>query len=233
MEKVKTKHPFLIGVSDALPVALGLWPIGITLGVAAGSLGFLLRDMSAMSAIVYAGSAQFIGVDMLEKGATAATIITATFFINFRHFMMSSAYAPYLHGKSVWALLIVSFGITDETFAVGITRAKADPNGFGIAYLFGLEFTAWFSWLCATVLGILLGGFIPNFEKFGLSFALPAMFIGLIAMLAKTKTHLLVCLASGVLSLFLYLIGITNFNVIIAALVVSFAAVGVKYAIKR
>ncbi len=220
-------------MKDALPIVLGYLPIGLTLGVAAGKVGFLSRDMFAMSAIVFAGSAQFIGVDMLGKGVAAATIITTTFFVNFRHFMMSSAYAPYLHGKKLWALALVSFGITDESFAVGITKAKAGEEAFGVAYLLGLEFTAWFAWLSATCIGVLVGGLIPNYQQFGLDFALAGMFIGLIAIMAKTKAHLLVCLASGALSLALYIAGMTNFNVIIAAIVVSVAAVGVGYAVQR
>ena len=131
-----------------------------------------------MSAIVYAGSAQFIGVDMLGQGVTVATIITTTFFVNFRHFMMSSAYAPYLHGKRFEALLLVSFGITDESFAIGIAHAKSGAESFGIAYLLGLEFTAWFSWLSATCAGLLLGGLIPDYHLFGLSFACPPCLSG-------------------------------------------------------
>jgi len=116
---------------------------------------------------------------------------------------------------------------------MGITKAKAGADTFGIAYLLGLEFTAWFAWLTATCVGLLLGGMIPNTEQFGLDFALAGMFIGLIAMMAKTKWHLIVCLASGILSLLSYLAGFTHFNVIIAALLVSSAAVGVGYAVQR
>ena len=233
MEKLHRKHRFLTGAKDALPIVLGYLPIGMTLGVAAGKVGFVFRDMFSMSFIVYAGSAQFIGVDLLGKGVAAATVIATTFFVNFRHFMMSSAYAPYLHGKKLWSLALVSFGITDESFAIGITKAKEGADTFGIAYLLGLEFTAWFSWLFATCTGLLLGGMIPNTHQFGLDFALSGMFIGLIAVMSKTKWHLAVCLLSGVLSLLLYQIGFTNFNVIIAALLVSSAAVGVGYAFQR
>ena len=233
MKDRKDIRPFWVGVKDALPIVLGLWPIGLTLGVAAGKIGFLFSDMFGMSAIVYAGSAQFIGVDMLAQGAAAAAIIATTFFVNFRHFMMSSAYAPFLHGKSLWALALVSFGITDESFAIGIAKAKSGDKVFGIAYLLGLEFTAWFSWLCATCIGLLLGGLVPDYQKFGLDFALPAMFIGLIVLMAKTKAHVAVCLVSGAVSLFLNLAGFTQLNVIISAVVVSFAAVGVKYAFQR
>jgi len=226
------KNNFLIGVKDSLPIVLGYIPIGLTLGVAAREVGFLFMNMFSMSAIVFAGSSQFIGVDMIGAGASFATIIATTFFVNFRHFMMSSAYAPHLNGKKTWALAIVSFGITDESFAIGITKAKEKSESFGISYLLGLEYTAWLSWLISTCIGVLLGSLIPDYQSLGLDFALCAMFIGLIAAMVKSKMHLAVCILSGIISLVLYQVGMTNFNVIIAAVVVSCLAVGVDYARK-
>ena len=228
----RKKHHFLTGVKDSLPIVLGYLPIGLTLGVTAREAGLLFGDMFAMSSIVFAGSAQFIGVDMIRNGVAFVTIITTTFFVNFRHFMMSSAYAPHLYGKPTWALMLISFGITDESFAIGITKAETKSDDFGLSYLAGLEFTAWFSWLAATCTGVLIGSLIPDYQKFGLDFALYGMFIGLLAIMIKSKMHLLVCILSGVLSLILFQAGMTNFNVIVAALVISSLAVGVDYARK-
>ena len=229
---MRNKHYFLAGVKDSLPIVFGYLPIGLTLGVTAREAGLVFSDMFAMSSIVFAGSSQFIGVNMIRNGAAFITIIATTFFVNFRHFMMSSAYAPHLYGKPTWALMLISFGITDESFAIGITKAETDSADFGLNYLAGLEFTAWFSWLAATCTGVLIGSLIPNYQKFGLDFALYGMFIGLIAIMIKSKIHFLVCVLSGILSLILFQAGMTNFNVIIAALVISCLAVGVDYARK-
>jgi len=224
------KSNFLLGAKESLPIVLGYLPIGLTLGVTAREAGLVFSNMFAMSSIVFAGSAQFIGVNMIASGSAFITIITTTFFVNFRHFMMSSAYAPHLHGKPVWALMLIAFGITDESFAIGITKAESGSDQFGLSYLAGLEFTAWFSWLTATCLGVLIGSLIPDYQKLGLDFALYGMFIGLIAVMVKSKMHLFVCFLSGALSLALYKVGMTNFNVIISAVVVSCLAVGVNYA---
>ena len=227
-----SRKKFFIGAKDSLPIILGYLPIGITLGVTAREVGLLFSDMFSMSFIVFAGSSQFIGVDMIGAGASFITIIATTFFVNFRHFMMSSAYAPYFSGKKTIPLALVSFGITDESFAIGINKAKSDSEVFGITYLLGLESFAWFSWLLSTCLGLMLGSLIPSYETLGLDFALCAMFIGLIAAMIKSKSQLIVCILSGIISLFLYQLGLKNFNVIIAAVSVSCIAVGVKYANK-
>lgn len=84
--------------------------------------------------------------------------------------------------------------------------------------------------LTATCAGVLIGSLIPDYQKLGLDFALYGMFIGLIAVMVKSRMHLLVCILSGVLSLALYSVGFVHLNVIIAAVVVSCLAVGVNYA---
>lgn len=226
------RKSYLLGVEDAIPIVLGYLPIGITLGITAKQVGFFVADIWMMSTFVFAGSAQFIGVDMIGAGAAVLTIATTTFFVNFRHFMLSSAYAPYLHGEKTAKLIFVGALITDESFAVSINKVKKDHKKYNTTYLLALETTAWMSWIIATCLGVALGSFIPSYESLGLDFTLCAMFIGLIAAMITSKTHLIVCLASGITSLILLNLGLENFNVIIASIIVSCCAVGVKYATK-
>ena len=66
----------------------------------------------------------------------------------------------------------------------------------------------------------------PYFETFGLDFALPAMLIGLLALLIKTKRDLIVCVLAGVLTLFLNTTSLENFSVIISSVLVSLVLVG-------
>ena len=226
------KKSFFLGVKDAVPVVLGYIPIGITLGITAKQVGFFVSDMFLMLTFVFAGSSQFIGVNMIGAGATLLTITTTTFFVNFRHFMLSSAYAPYLHGEKTAKLIFVGALMTDESFAISIEKVKEDHEKYNTTYLLGLEITAWLTWITSTCLGVAIGSFIPSYQSLGLDFALSAMFIGLIAAMIKTKMHLVVCLLSGIISLILFNVGLTNFNVIIASIIVSCLAVGVKYANK-
>jgi 4-azaleucine resistance transporter AzlC len=227
------RNSFLVGVKDALPIFLGYLPLGLTLGITAKTIGFFFADMFAMSTVVFAGSSQFIGVDMIGKGVAFSTIIATTFFVNFRHFMLSGALAPYFQGEKTLKLIFVGAFITDESFAVCINNVKSDPVRYNTTYLLGVEITAYLSWLFSSCLGLTIGSFIPSYDSLGLDFALSAMFIGLIAAMVKSKTHLVVCLLSGIISLVLLTMGIKNFNVIIASILVSCAAVGVQYAGSR
>lgn len=229
---MQKKQSFLNGAKDSIPIMLGYIPIGLTLGIMAKDIGFSVPIMGAMSTIVYAGSAQFIAIDMISNGMSKMAIIITTFFINFRHFLMSSAYAPHFRNEKFSSLAILSFGITDESFSVGLNTAQNEPDRFNRHYMLGLHLTAQVTWILFSMLGIALGDIVNNYERFGLNFALPAMFIGLISLLLKNKIGVLICCLGGALSIVFLQFGLENWNVIFAALISCVTVVGIKYALK-
>lgn len=85
---------FLRGVGRAMPIVLGYVPIGLAFGVLAHEAGLTTGAVLGMSIIVFAGSSQFMAAAMLGAGAAFLPITIATFFINFRHFLMSAALSP-------------------------------------------------------------------------------------------------------------------------------------------
>jgi len=84
------------GMAAAWPICLGYAPIGLAFGVLAQKAGLTPLEIGLMSVIVFAGSSQFIAVSMLAAGASVFSIVTTTFIVNLRHFLMSSALAVYL-----------------------------------------------------------------------------------------------------------------------------------------
>ena len=214
-------------MKDSIPIVFGYAPLGLALGIMANSISFAWYDMLGMSTIVFAGSSQFIGVNMIGSGAAASAIIATAFFVNFRHFLMSTAYSPYFKDVKTSTLLILSFGITDESFAVGINKLKHEPENTTPAYIIALNTTAYISWITFTVIGLFLGNAIPDYERLGLGFALNAMFIGLIALMISDKKSILICVLSGIVSVLLFLAGVQSWNVIIGALISCIAVVGI------
>ena len=162
----------------ALPVLLGYLAIGFAFGVLARTAGLSVAEIGLMSLLVYAGSAQFIGVGMLSAGASASAIISTTLLVNLRHLLMSTALVPSLRRNSVGRNALLAYGITDETFAVNAALLQgraADPR-----FVAGLHVTAQSSWVAASLAGALLGQMLQNTPALGLDFALPAMFVGLL-----------------------------------------------------
>lgn len=97
------------GLRAAWPICLGYVPIGLAFGVLAQKAGLSPLAVGVMSALVFAGSAQFIAVAMLGAGAGIASIIATTFAVNLRHLLMSSALSVYLRGiRKRWLTLFAS-----------------------------------------------------------------------------------------------------------------------------
>jgi predicted branched-subunit amino acid permease len=78
------------------------------------------------------------------------------------------------------------------------------------------------------MLGVAVGNFIPDMEKLGLNFALPAMFIALFFMTAENKKGLIVGALAGVLSVLFIVVGLKDANVILATVIAATAGVMVK-----
>jgi len=117
-------------------------------------------------------------------------------------------------------------GITDETYAAGYPEAssgKATP-----AFYIGLNGLSHSCWIFSTVSGCLLGSRIPNPEKWGLDYALPAMFIALLFMQLKNKKDILIALVSGTLSVVLTFVIKDNFNIIAATVAAAFIGVCIE-----
>lgn len=217
------KKEVIKGIKTALPVVLGYIPIGLAFGILASQQGLTILDIFFMSLFVYAGSAQFIASAMIASEAAVVTIIFTTFLVNLRHLLMSASLSQHLKHLSSPIQALIGIGVTDETFAAGLTESsKGEASPY---YYMGLHSTSHISWIVSTVLGGVLGNNIPNPEKWGLGFALSAMFIGLLFMQIKNKTDILVGLFAGVISLTLAIYFKDNFNIIIASVLA--AAIGV------
>lgn len=226
-KKIKRINKKTIGqaIRDSIPIVLGYLPIGLAFGMIASTNGLSPFDVFAMSTFVYAGSAQFISVEMIANNIHPLSIIVTTFFINLRHLLMSAAYAPYLKEESTDKIGALSYFITDESFAIGINKAKQQDGVFSANYLIVLGAAAWLSWILFTTLGSVIGQYVPDYYAFGFDFALVGMFIGLLALMIKNKKELLICLTAGGLSTLFKQIGLENWCVILAAILAAMIGV--------
>ena len=210
---------FLSGFLAALPIILGYFPYGFAFGILAKQAGLNLFQTVFMSLVVYAGASQIVAVGLLQAGETVLAIVVATFLLNARYFLMSAALAPFLGDWSLPQRLFFGFTISDETFAVNslaFQRERAQA-GFG----FGVNLTAYFCWSLFSLLGFIAGGWVADTRHWGLDFALPAVFIGLLIRMIRNRTTVLVALLAGLLAIAFRTAGFQSGSVILAALVGS------------
>jgi 4-azaleucine resistance transporter AzlC len=216
---------FTEGMKDALPVVLGYLPVGVAFGLLARNAGLTPSEVGLMSLLVYAGASQFLAIEMIFKGMTCLPIVLATFFINLRHFLMSSSLSLYLKNTRLPFLGFLSAQLTDESFAVAISNLPKIKNNS--PYLFGLQITSHLAWVTGSIGGALFGPFI-KISEYGLPFALPSLFICLLVFQLKSVHHFGIMIVAGVSSLFFKWALQGNWYILLAALLAGGMGVAVE-----
>ncbi len=113
---------FLAGVQAELPLLVGVIPFGMIYGVLARNAGLPAGLSQAMSAVIFAGSAQFVTIQLVASGTPLLPIIITAIIVNLRHALYSASVAPYIqHLPRGWKMLL-AYLLTDEAYAVTITR---------------------------------------------------------------------------------------------------------------
>lgn len=175
------KEQFIRGIKDCIPTLLGYLSIGFAAGIIEKTAGLSLLEVGLLSVLVYAGSAQFIFAGMIGTGSSVAAIVTTVFFVNLRHLLLSAALSPYFRQLSPLKNGLIGVLLTDETFGVASSQV-AHNKQLNDSWMHGLNLAAYLNWIAANLAGACLGEWITDPEKFGLDFALPAMFIGLLVL---------------------------------------------------
>ncbi|GAD16820.1 AzlC family ABC transporter permease [Lentilactobacillus otakiensis] len=165
---------------DTLPTVFGYIGIGLAFGIVGKAAGLSPLLVTLMSIITYAGSAQFVVVSLLAAHSPILSIIFSVFLVNSRMILMSTTLAPYFKHESMIKNILVGSLLTDESFALGMNKLNYSDNHLNFPWFNTANLLAYMTWILSSLVGAVLGNFISNPEKFGLDFALVAMFIGLL-----------------------------------------------------
>jgi predicted branched-subunit amino acid permease len=135
-------------------------------------------EVALLSALVYAGAAQFIICALMVANSSISAIILTTFIVNLRHFLLSATVAPKFTKYSLLKNVGIGALLTDESFGVSSSKiAKGEP--INDRWMNGLNITAYVSWIIACAI---FGHLLSNPEAFGFDFALTAMFLALLVL---------------------------------------------------
>jgi len=208
---------FFKGARAMLPVLVGVIPFAMIYAVLALDAGLTPGQSQAMSAIVFAGSAQIVMTQLVRLGTPGLVMILTVGIINLRHVLYSASMAPYLQPlKRGWKWLL-AYLLTDEAYVVtavyyqnsepvysesraGREGAPAGEAGSDIRYwfLFGAGFSLWLSWQLSTAAGIFLGAVLPT--SWSLDFTLALTFIALVVPNLKDRASVAAALAAGLIA---------------------------------
>ncbi len=182
------------GLKRTFPLFIGVIPFGLAYGISAKTAGLSLFHTVFMSLFVFAGASQFIAVEMIKEKAWVAAILITTLVVNMRHILMSLSLKPYLNRYGLLQKLAVSFGLVDEMYAVSSIYFTEKKQGF-ISFMFASAALMYIGWAGSSLLGYILGKQIDDPLKWGLDFAMPATFIGILVPQLKSKT--IICAAAA------------------------------------
>jgi len=216
---------FWQGVRDVIPFMVSAIPAGIIFGTLAITSGLSFWEGSAMSGLVYSGSAQFVGLGLLNSGASWLVMILTTLMLSLRLLIYSAMLSQYIKDLPQKFRLLLGFGLIDAVFFVALDRyKKTDQSPFKAWYFMGTVIALYVNWMLATWAGILIGYAIPDLSNIGLDFAMVAVFITMIvSTLVNWKVYVSVIVA-GILIMLTYSIPY-NLGVIVSAFGGAIAAV--------
>jgi 4-azaleucine resistance transporter AzlC len=194
------RSELIAGARAELPILIGVIPWGLIYGVIAIGAGLPPAAALAMSSIVFAGSAQLIGAELLGSGVPGPVIVLTTLVVNLRHMLYSASVAPYLKHLSARWKWVLAYLMTDEAYVVMISNYHR-PGDLAYKHWFalGAGLTLWTSWQLSTAAGIFLGGQIP--ASWSLDFTLALTFIGLAVPALGDRASVAAAAAAGLVAL--------------------------------
>lgn len=196
---------FIAGAKAMTPLIIGAIPFGIIFGALSAGSGLSFWGALAMSSVVFAGSAQFVALGMLAAGTAWPIIVLTTFVVNLRHALYSTALVPYMKRLSQRWQIPLAFWLTDETFAVVIHRySQSDASPRKHWYHLGSSLSMYINWQLCTLLGLTVGQMMPNAAAWGLDFAMPVTFIGMVIPYLKNRPMWVAVIVAGVVSIVAY-----------------------------
>ena len=175
---------------------VGVVPFGLLAGATPETGGLGGAAAVGLSTVVFAGASQLAAADVLIDGGSAIVATLAACTINLRMLLYSASLAPHLAGVPFWPRMGAAYLLTDQAYAVSITRwTGEDDVGRRLPYYLGAGGLLWVVWQLATIVGVLVGGAVP--ESLPLDFAVPLVFLVLLVPAISSRPALAAAVAGG------------------------------------
>ena len=203
------KKAFKAAFPYTIPIFAGFWFLGMTYGIYMNVSGFSFLYPMLMSITIFAGSMEFITVDLLLGSFNPVQAFLMTLMINARHLFYGISMLDKFRGTGLKKLYLI-FGMCDESFSINYT-AKIPPDVDRGWFMFFVTLLNHFYWFSGSTLGGIFGSLI-HFNTEGLDFVMTAMFTGIfLEQWLKDRQHISALLGLGISLLCLWIFGADNF----------------------
>ena len=157
-----------------VPVLMGYLAIGMAFGLMLQSIGYGVGWALLMSAVIYAGSGQYLGVSLLAAGAPLTQVAFLTLMVNFRHLVYGLSMLEKFRGMG-WRKLYMIFSLTDETYAL-LAGVSAPAGVEEKDFYFAIALLDHLYWIAGSVIGAVAGALV-TINTQGIDFAMTALFL--------------------------------------------------------
>lgn len=182
------KKTIIFSIKSALPVMTGYLVSSIGFGLLLQDKGYGWGWAVLMSTGIYAGSMQFVTINLLSTGASIIATAIMTLMVNIRHLFYGITMLEE-YSEVGWRKPYLIFSLTDETYSLICSPDLPDDINRK-DYFFIVSLVNQLSWIAGSIIGSVLGNIIP-FDTTGIDFAMTALFvIILVEQLEKSKQYL-------------------------------------------
>ena len=218
---INISNDFINGAKANTPIGLSVFAYGAVLGMICAQKGVEIYQLTLMNVFIFAGTSQFIIVDMWNDISEIFTVVTAALLINLRYFLIGASLNTLFKERPLKDKFIYMHLVADENWAVTIERHKRE--NITPLFLFGGGICLFSIWSIGTYLGYIFAGFINDPSKYALDFAFIAIFTALCFNLYQGKKNLIPWLIAAIIAyLSEYLFG-GNLYIIFGAIAGSLA----------
>ncbi|NMN01331.1 branched-chain amino acid transport protein [Bifidobacterium sp. DSM 109958] len=156
------------------PIAAGFLFLGCSYGLLMHAKGFAFWYPVGMAFFIFAGSMEFVTVNLLLSAFNPVAAFLLALMVNARHLFYGLSMLGKLRNMG-WKKPYLIFAMCDETFAINSGTRIPDDVDRGWFMLFVSMLNRWY-WIAGTALGWLVGGLLP-FSTRGIEFVLTALFL--------------------------------------------------------
>ncbi|BCH24135.1 AzlC family ABC transporter permease [Mesorhizobium sp. L-8-3] len=202
VEAIRTRSgtsEFWDGAKLGMPVVIASAPFAVLYGALAVDNGLTVVEATMMSATIFGGASQMVGIELFGQNIPAWLVVFSIFAVNFRHVLYSAGIGRRIAHWSSFQKAIGFFFLTDPQYAEAERKGeKGEVAGF--TWYMGMALPLYFFWVVESALGAVFGRLLPDAHAFGIDFLLPIYFLGIVMGFRKRPLWLPIVVVSGIAS---------------------------------
>lgn len=198
------KKAFTAAFPQTIPILTGFLFLGLTYGIYMNVSGFSFIYPMIMSLTIFAGSVEFVAVNLLLGAFSPVQALIITLILNARHLFYGISMLDKYSGTGLKKIYLI-FGMCDESFSINYTAQIPDGVDKGW-FMFFVTILNHMYWFVGATLGGLFGS-VLSFNTNGLEFVMTAMFVVIFLeqwLKDKNHTNSIIGIAASVVCLVIF-----------------------------